>query len=141
MNTKDVGNVGESAIIAEFVYYGIPVYLPFGDNLSCDLIADFDGKLQRVQVKTCSSIRDGKMTFSLGSRRYNRDHVYNELEVDYFALYCIENRTAYLLMNIEGLNDTGINLRTEPARNGQVKGIRFAEDYLFNRKFNVMGVG
>lgn len=135
MNTKDVGNIGESSIIAEFVYHSIPVYLPFGDNLSCDLIADFGGKLQRIQVKTCSDIKDGKMIFSLASRRYGHDHRYNELEVDYFALYCVENRSAYLLRNVEGMNDTTINLRTQPTRNGQSKGIRFAADHLFSKTF------
>ena len=50
-NTKTIGDIGESAIIAEFLYFGIPVYLPFGDNNAADLIADFNGKLQKVQVK------------------------------------------------------------------------------------------
>lgn len=136
MNTKHIGNIGESKIISEFLYHGIPVYLPFGDNEACDMIADFDGKLQRIQVKTTSAIRNGKMSFSLGSRRYGVDHSYSDSEVDYFAMYCIENDQSYIIKNDPNSNNREITLRTEPARNGQVTGVRMAVDYKFENKFN-----
>lgn len=135
MSTKRVGNVGEAATIAEFVYFGVPVYLPFGDNETCDLVADFDGKLQRVQVKTTSKITNGKITFSVGSRRYGSDHTYSESEVDYFVLYCIENRSTYLVKNEDGVNTREITLRVSPTRNGQTSGVKMADDYLFSNRF------
>lgn len=52
MTTKQLGNIGEAKTLSKFVELQIPVYLPFGDNEKADLIADFGGKLNKIQVKT-----------------------------------------------------------------------------------------
>lgn len=52
MTTKQLGNIGEAKALAKFVELQIPVYIPFGDNEKSDLIADFNGKLNKVQIKT-----------------------------------------------------------------------------------------
>ena len=39
--------------IYEFIKYEIPVAVPFGDNERYDLIAEFNEKLNRIQVKYC----------------------------------------------------------------------------------------
>ena len=67
MDTKGVGNIGEAKVLCKFVELGIPVYLPFGDNERSDLIAEFNGKLNRIQVKTSVKAEDGKMIFDLTS--------------------------------------------------------------------------
>ena len=64
MNTKQLGNIGETKALCKFVSLRVPVYQAFGDNERSDLIADFNGKLQRIQVKTSEKCEDGKMTFS-----------------------------------------------------------------------------
>ena len=46
------GNIGLGKAIEYFTSKCIPVSLPLNDTQSYDLIADFNGKLQRVQVKT-----------------------------------------------------------------------------------------
>jgi len=51
MNSKNKGNIGESQALAEFTKRGIQVSIPFGDNARYDLIADFNGKLNKIQVK------------------------------------------------------------------------------------------
>ena len=48
MNTKTKGNIGEAIILAEFVKRGIQVSIPFGDNARYDLIAEFNGKLNKI---------------------------------------------------------------------------------------------
>ena len=48
MNTKDKGNIGEAVILAEFMKKGISVSIPFGDNARYDLIAEFNGKLNKI---------------------------------------------------------------------------------------------
>lgn len=52
MNSKNVGNIGEAKTLAKFVELGIPVYIPFGDNEKADLVAEFNGKLNKIQCKT-----------------------------------------------------------------------------------------
>jgi len=130
INTKSIGNIGEAKVLAEFVSYGIPVYIPFGDNEQSDLVVFLDGSLQRIQIKTIQHITDGVMTFGLTSRRYDVDYKYTSDEVDYFALHCIENNSCYLLKN-DGDPLRAVNLRIEKPKNNQAKGIRMAEDYLF----------
>ena len=47
------GNLGFGKAIEYFTSHNITVALPLNDTQKYDLIADFNGKLQRVQVKTC----------------------------------------------------------------------------------------
>ena len=65
MNTKQVGNIGEAAILSKLVEYGVSVYIPFGDNEKADLVADFNGKLVRIQVKT--SIATGNNSYKFNT--------------------------------------------------------------------------
>lgn len=101
MTTKQLGNIGEANTIAKFVRMQVPVYLPFGDNEKSDLIADFNGKLQRVQVKTSEKVIDGKIIISLASSTLHRKngtrHIYTKDEVDYFALYNLESNILILV--------------------------------------------
>ena len=52
MTTKQLGNIGEAKVLAKFVELQVPVYIPFGDNEKADLVAEFNGKLNKIQVKT-----------------------------------------------------------------------------------------
>ena len=56
MISKEKGNVGEAVILAEFVKRGVQCSLPFGDTARYDLIAEFNGKLNKIQVKYCGQI-------------------------------------------------------------------------------------
>ena len=46
------GNLGLGKAIAYFTSHQIPIAIPLNDTQKYDLIADFNGKLQRVSVKT-----------------------------------------------------------------------------------------
>ena len=52
-NTSNIGNVGQAYVIAKFIELGIPTYLPIGEGYPTDLIADFNGKLNKIQCKKC----------------------------------------------------------------------------------------
>ena len=94
MLTKRLGNIGEAKTLAKFVELQIPVYQPFGDTETADMVVEFKGKLQKIQVKTSEKYENGKMIFSLISSTCHRKngvkHKYSESEVDYFALYNLE---------------------------------------------------
>jgi hypothetical protein len=102
MNSKNVGNIGEAKVILKFVELGIPVYIPFGDNEPADLIAEFNGKLNRIQVKTSQAKMDnGTVVFRIaktgkkGDSNYTREYKSNE--VDYFACYNLETSILVLV--------------------------------------------
>lgn len=135
MNSKSIGNIGEAKVLCKFVELGIPVYIPFGDNEKSDLIADFNGKLNRIQVKTSLKAEDGKMIFDLTSSTFHRKngvrHIYSSDEIDYFACYNIE-RDKIFLIPIDKAPKTSIHVRYEKPKNNQTKGIIFEEQYLID---------
>ena len=139
MTTKQIGNIGEAKVLSEFVRLGVPVYLPFGDNEKADLIADFNGKLNRIQVKTSQKIIDGdKVRFSLVSSTVHRQngvkHIYTEDEIDYFAFYNLERDRVYLIsIKEEGLPKNEVTIRFYlPKTKNQFKTF-LEEDYLIDK--------
>lgn len=53
------GNLGFGKAIEYFTSHNITVALPLNDTQKYDLVADFNGSLQRVQVKTSRYSRTG----------------------------------------------------------------------------------
>lgn len=135
MNSKRIGNIGEAKALCKFVELGIPVYLPFGDNEKADLIAEFNGKLNKIQVKTSQKAEDGKMIFDLTSstqhRKNGEKHIYTDEEIDYFVCYNIQ-RDKIFLISVNDTPNTGITIRYEKPKNNQVQGIKFEQDYLID---------
>lgn len=91
MISKEKGNIGEAIILAEFIKRGIQVSIPFGDNARYDLIADFNGKLNRIQIKYCSRLSENNsISCPCASSTYHTTHKHYqtyENDVDYFAFY------------------------------------------------------
>lgn len=136
MKTKKIGNIGEAKVIAKFVELGIPVYIPFGDNEKSDLIAEFNGKLNKIQVKTSIKAENGKMVFNISSSTLHRKngvkHVYTHEEVDYFALYNIQ-RDVILLFSIDEVSNYSVVVRYEDTKNKQKIGVKYEQDYLIDK--------
>jgi PD-(D/E)XK endonuclease len=60
MNPREQGDFGEWSAAHWLAWQGAAVYIPFGHSPDVDLVADLDGRLARVQVKTstCRSKRE-----------------------------------------------------------------------------------
>lgn len=133
--SKRVGNVGEIKVIAKFVEYNVPVYLPFGDCEKADLIAEFNGKLNKIQVKTSAKAKNGRMIFDLTSSTAHRKngvrHKYNENEIDYFACYNIE-RDKIFLIPIKDAPSTAITIRFEEPKNHQFQNVIMEDKFLID---------
>ena len=136
MDTKSIGNIGEAKVLCKFVELGVPVYLPFGDNEKADLIAEFNGKLNKIQIKTSLKAEDGKMMFDLTSSTTHRKngvkHIYTKDEIDYFACYNV-SRDKIFLISVDDIANTSVTIRYENPKNNQVQGIRFEKDYLIEK--------
>lgn len=138
MNNKMKGEFSETRVLYEFQKYNIPVSLPWGDNQRYDMIAEFNGKLNRIQVKTSNEEENGAIKCYC---RSSKNHTTNKKcdkyigEVDYFVFY---NQT-YDKLAIVPMEEIGekstITLRLEPTKNGQNKGVRFFKDYEFEKYF------
>lgn len=136
MNTKAKGNIGEAIILSEFVKRGIQVSIPFGDNARYDLIAEFNGKLNKIQIKYCSQLSEtGSITCKTSS---SKNHTTNKRldtyknDVDYIAFY-IQPWNDSCLIPIEDCLGNTLSLRKEKPKNNQSKKIHLVDDYSFDK--------
>ena len=141
MNSKDKGNIGEAIVLAEFTKRQIQVAIPFGDNARYDLIAEFNGKLNKIQVKYCGQITENNSFLcpcaSSTNHTTNKHLSTYDNDVDYMAFYLVAI-DKLLLVPIEQLEGKKtITFRLEPPRNGQRIGINLVEDYLLDKIVNV----
>lgn len=137
MNSKDKGNIGESIVLAEFVKRGIQVSIPFGDNARYDLIAEFNGKLNKIQVKYCNQLSTtGSVSCPCAS---STNHTTNkhlstyENDVDYICFYlaCWDIVTIVPIEQI-GTKKT-ISFRLDKPKTTNQFNINLVEDYSFDK--------
>lgn len=139
MNSKDKGNIAESIILSEFTKRGAQVAIPFGDNARYDLIADFNNKLNRIQVKYCGQITENNSVLCVcsSSKNHTTNKHYDtyENQIDYFAFYIEEWNISLLVpMNYIG-NRKSITFRKEETN--KVAECHLIENFLFDKILNI----
>ncbi len=125
------GKITELKCELWFLEHGFLVSIP-NVPYQYDFLVDIGDKLIKVQVKTSSLAEDNSsFTFNTCSMTHNQQgytrRIYNENDVDYFMTE--QDGKCYLIPFKEcGAREK--KLRLIPTKNGQVKGISFAKDYL-----------
>ena len=137
LSSKQKGNLTELQCITSFYELGYSVSIPYGENSRYDFIADINGKLIKIQVKTSSEHDDGKVfEFSCrsvrGTTQGNFSRKYTADEIDYFCTYF--KGKCYLVPISECSNSK--KLRLEPPLNNQKVGINMAKDYELTTQLN-----
>ena len=101
MDTNQLGKITELDVLSYVIKQGYSVSIPFGDKDRYDQIWDINGKLIKVQVKTCRPV-DEEITGIIFNCRttYSRNggcktHHYTSDEIDYFAT--IWNNQVYVV--------------------------------------------
>jgi PD-(D/E)XK nuclease superfamily protein len=133
---KKKGDLAELKVAADLVARGCELSIPFGEDSAYDLIADYEGRLHRVQVKYAKS--DGRIikvkcfSHSLTAGKVRSTKHYTVAMVDWIAVYDLTTDRCYYvpswILGIDGRS--ALHLRLVPASNGQSLRIRRAEDYL-----------
>ena len=140
MNSKRIGNIGEAKVLAKFVEMGIPIYIPFGDDEKADLVAEFNGKLSKIRVKTSIKSKNGCSIFDLTSSTAHRTNggrrKYSNSEIDYFALYSLDRDKIYL-MKAPDNPMTAITIRFEDTKSGKKIGVNYESDFLIENILNI----
>ena len=118
-------------VIADLIRQGHDVAIPFGHNQPFDLIVirREDGRLEKVQVKY-SKGNGAVVRCVIRSSSAWVSHRYTPDEVDCVAIYDASvSRCFYIPARVwDGFSQLLLHL--EPTQNGQVKGIRWAGDYV-----------
>lgn len=142
LDKKQKGNLTELQCLTAFVEQGINVSIPYGDNSKYDFIADINGKLIKVQVKTASLKNENSedaIKFSCRTTHVNCSGVKNERysfnDVDFFATYW--KSKCYLIPITECSAEK--TLRFIALKNGQTKGICFANEYELEKQIKNIG--
>lgn len=124
--------------MAAFIANNCAICIPYGDNSKYDFIADVNGNLLKIQVKT-SSPKNGNenvLKFSCCSTHVNCKGVqnvrYSKEDVDYFATYY--KGQCYLVPIAECSAEK--TLRLNSPSNGQKKRINYAKDYLLETQLS-----
>ena len=136
LSTQLQGKITELAVANEFLKLGYTVSQPLVDD-RYDFIVDIKGELKKIQVKT-SHLGENNEYFEFKTcnthtntqgttqRNYKNDNI------DYFAT--MYNNKCYIIP----VSQCGVRsqrLRLQPTKNGQTKGITFAENYELEKIF------
>ena len=130
--TTTKGEIGEAMVLADLHRKGYGVAIPFGHDLPFDLILirRQTSTLERVQCKYTES--DGR---SLDVRCQSNSawvsHTYGPHEVDWLAVFDATTDRCYYVHSSTWAGLARPKLRLAPAGNGQRKGTRPAETYLY----------
>jgi len=130
MNTKDTGDLAESAAITELIRSDYSVSIPFGDNDPYDLVVEKNGETDLVQVKS-GWLKNGKVVFNCYKNTtkegdYHQE-TYSKSEIDTFAVWSEEKNQLYLIP-VEETPSAKMSLRFDDAEI-QHPNINRAKDY------------
>ena len=138
MDSKDIGNISELAIIMEFRKKGIPVFIPFGDSCPFDLVVYVNDKFYRIEAKTGRPTENGCIEFASCTTTYDRSKGRSRKRInymdkaDFFGVYYPQNEQCYLIPINKDLPKALVCLRLNSPKNGHKKHIRWASDYEFD---------
>lgn len=132
--THDKGDVAEAAIILDLTKRGFTVFKPLSQNTYADVVIMKDNRLETVQIKYVTPT-DTKLQIPLrkqasNTREIRETYKYNQTPLDWIAAYCPSPETIIYIPRVEWeTNGVMINIRLEPPKNGQAKGVRMISDY------------
>lgn len=113
------GNIGLGKAIEYFTSKCIPISLPLNDTQSYDLIADFNGGLQRIQVKTTRFTETQGKSYAVqlrncGGNRTGKARAipFDNTSCDYLFVYTAANKM-YLIpsKNIDATNSITVGIK------------------------------
>ena len=131
MGTAATGNATEAAVLNAFVERGFDVLLPFGGGHAYDLAIHIEGRFLRVQCKTARE-RGGCLAFNSRTTDHGRGRLPYDGLAELFGVFAPSTKGVYLVP-VRAAPAYISHLRTEPPRNSQKRGVRFAADYEIDR--------
>lgn len=105
-HTKDKGDIGLTKVIADLTENGFIISLPISEHQQYDLIADYEGKLIRIQIKYRSlSINNKTISFSCKTSHVGLNgksilRKYEKNDFDLYAIYSPSTKRCYYVPNV-----------------------------------------
>lgn len=139
LNTKQRGNITEVECMLAFLKLGYNVLTPYGDCERYDFVVDINNQFYKIQVKSANAnyINEGYIEFQTANKTTKNGtfvrHTYTKDQIDYFMTSY--NNQCYLIP-VQECSSAEKRLRFTPPKNGQIKGITFAEEYELEKVVN-----
>jgi hypothetical protein len=131
LNTSQIGDISQAAVMTALLKAGKSVLVPWGDRERYDLVVDDNGSFSRIQAKTGRVTPDGAAVVFRTCNYVNGRYEHYTGQIESFGVYCPELETVYIVpIGVTGR--THCKIRLIPAKNGQRIGVRMAEDYLIS---------
>lgn len=131
MHEKEIKGIEtELSCQTEFIKRGINVSVPVSAYCKYDFIADIDGNLKKIQVKTARKRTTGFMISTLSTHLTSnglRKNTYTEKEIDYFCT--IYENQCYLIPAKEVIGKTQFTLTLFPDKRVNNYLIMHAKNY------------
>ena len=129
-NSKAIGDITQSQVLAALLKQGKKVLMPFGDNFRYDLVVEENGSFSRIQCKT-GRVDRGAVVFAVASSQYHRGGKRQNYhgQVEAFGVFCPENGKTYIIPIGDLPLVREAKLRLALPKNSQGKGIRWAVQY------------
>jgi hypothetical protein len=132
-----IGAISQAKILSALTVAGKVVLAPCINVRPYDLvIEEEDGSFSRIQCKTgrlfggAIFFRPHRLRAAKRETGWERRVTDYKGEVDFFAVFCPENDSVYLVPIGVVNTSHGCYLRVIPTKNNQTKKIRWAKDYL-----------
>jgi len=127
MHTKLKGDIGELIVAKILLQKNWHISFPYGENLKYDLIAEKNGIMKRIQVKTTMP-KNGVLHINCRSSNNWSVHHYKSTDFETLAAVDLSNDKVYFIPS-EKMGRNLINLRLKATKNSQNKKINFAKDF------------
>jgi hypothetical protein len=115
---KQQGNKAELAVALRLTEMGASVAWPYGDGAAWDLLADFDGKLSRIQVKSGNTANQiGTVRVNL-YRGYKSTVRYTSADADFIVAVAADIGT--YIIPVADITKTRLYTWTGGQRRGQL---------------------
>jgi hypothetical protein len=132
LTPSEKGAAAEAAITARAIELGLVVLRPLCEGGRYDLVIDLEPELMRVQCKWATQRADVLSVNLTTSRLTPNGYVrttYTAAEVDAIGVYSADLRSCFLIPIAEVAEGRAIHLRLKPAKNNQIRRVRWADDY------------
>ena len=130
-HTKGKGDLGVLKAQVDLFEQGFTICLPQTEHAPFDLVAYRNGEFRRVQVKYRALGDNGTLAIKFSSCWADRSGTHTVLvdksEVDLYCVYCPDTDACYYL-DPRRYGST-VSLRVEALKNGQSKGVNFADRF------------
>jgi len=128
-NPLTTGEIAEAAVTLALLRSGKVVLHPYGNGQRYDIVVDDGNQFHRVQVKAGWLTPDKSVVrFSACSNNKGYSRRSYQGQIDFFAVYCAELDTVYLIP-IDDVPGNDCYLRLTPTKNNQESGVKWAKDY------------